>query len=68
MSSITLLGFELLVIIVVTPALAERPAAAILVPMPPVPKGEPDVDTSATRVDILETTFIGSALGLFRGC
>lgn len=68
MISITLLGFELFMIIVVTPALVERRAAEILVLMPPVPKREPDVDTSAIRADMSATTSIGSALGLFCGC
>lgn len=52
-------GLEDLVMTVVTPAEVARRAATILVDMPPVPKAEPGVKTSASRVDISSTTSIG---------
>ena len=51
-------GFEERVMTVVTPAEVARRAATILVDMPPVPREEPAVDTSASREDTSWTTSI----------
>lgn len=51
-------GFEERVMTVVTPADVARRAAIILVDMPPVPREEPAVDTSASREDTSSTTSI----------
>jgi hypothetical protein len=60
-------GFEDFVMIVVTPADVARRAATILVIMPPVPRAEPAVETSASRVEMSLMTSIGFAEGLVRG-
>ncbi len=60
-------GLEERVITVVTPAEVARRAATIFVDMPPVPRAEPAVETSAARQDISCTTSIGSASRLIRG-
>lgn len=65
--SVMLPGREERVMIVVTPAEVARRAATILVPIPPVPREEPEVDTSAVRVLMLETTGSGLAFGWVRG-
>lgn len=60
-------GRELRVIMVVTPALVARRAATIFVLIPPVPNEEPAVDTSASRLEMSDTTSITCASGLVRG-
>ena len=60
-------GFELLVTIVVTPALVANLAATILVFIPPVPRDEPAVETSAVSDEISVTTPIGRASGWILG-
>ena len=60
-------GFEERAMTVVTPAEVARRAATILVDMPPVPRLEPAVETSAERVEISSTTSMGWAEGWVRG-
>jgi len=52
---------------VVTPTLVASLAATIFVLIPPVPREEPAVETSASKVEISETTSIGCASGFVRG-
>ena len=60
-------GLEERVMTVVTPADVARRAATILVDMPPVPRFEPAVETSASRVEMSSTTSIACASGFVRG-
>ncbi len=60
-------GREERVIMVVTPAEVASRAATILVDMPPVPRGEPEVETSTARVEMSDTTGRGLASGFERG-
>lgn len=60
-------GFEERVMTVVTPADVARRAATILVDMPPVPRLEPALETSASMEEISSTTSIAWASGLVRG-
>ena len=60
-------GFEERVMTVVTPAEVARRAAIIFVLIPPVPREEPAVDTSAARVEISSTTSMGRAEEWIRG-
>lgn len=53
--------------IVVTPADVAKRAATIFVDMPPVPRLDPVVETSAAREDISSTTSMACASGLERG-
>lgn len=60
-------GKEDRVMMVVTPAEVASRAATILVDMPPVPREEPALETSAARVLMSETTGRGRASGWLRG-
>ena len=60
-------GFDDRVIMVVTPAEVAKLAATILVDMPPVPRTEPALETSASSAAISSTTSIARASGFLRG-
>ena len=60
-------GLLLRVTTVVTPAAVARRAATILVPMPPVPREEPALETSAASSEMSSTTSIALASGFVRG-
>lgn len=60
-------GLNERVMTVVTPADVARRAATIFVDMPPVPRLEPAVETSASSVEMSSTTSIACASWFVRG-